>query len=537
MAASASQAPQPASSSPPAAPPSSTPPAKVVGVIDIGASSVRLVIAQIRSVDDIQILDTLHQGVSLGRDTFASGTISRATTEDCVEAIRKFQKVFAEYQPAEPGRIRAVATSAVREAVNREPFLDRIFVATGIAVQVLEEADVIRLMYVAVLPFLRTNPELMKGDTIVVEVGAGSTELILLHDGAITFSGTFRIGALRMREMLEEREGPGERLKELLETNIQRPVMQLRKTVPVETEPRIVAIGGDARLAVGFLQKERDKAVLSRLRVPALASLAEELMSSSVDAVAKKFKVTFVEAQTLGPALQTYMHLAKAFRLKELLVPETSLRDGLIHEMASGHAWNEEFRDQIIQSAIELGRKYQFDEAHGRHVATLAVTLFESLAAEHRLGPQHLLILRLAAILHEIGLFVSTRSHHKHSMYLILNSEIFGLDRRTIEIIALIARYHRRAGPRPDHEVYMTLDRESRVVVAKLAAILRVADTLDRSHSQRIAAPRCSIGDGRFVIGIPGVRDIALEQLALNQKGQMFEAVYGLTPILRRVAS
>ncbi len=498
---------------------------------------IRLMITELHESGEFRILESLHQTIALGRDTFTSGAISRGATEECVDAIRRYTKLLAEYQITDPARIRAVATSAVREAANREAFLDRIYVATGIVVQVLEEPAVIRLTYTAIMPCLQAHPDLMKGDTIVVEVGAGSTELMLFRDGVIAFADTYRLGAIRMREMLGEREGPGERLKGLIETHVQRPVQQLRKTVPVETEPRLMALGGDMRFAATQLKGTRDSADLTRVKVSALSGLAETLLALRVDDVVKQFKITYTEAETLGPTLQTYLHLARAFRVKEIHVPEVSLRDGIAREMSRANRPAAEFLDQIVKSAYELGRKYQFDEAHGRHVAELAEQLFEALGPEHRLGPQHLLLLRIAGLLHEIGLFVSTRSHHKHSMYLILNSELFGLDRASVELIALTARYHRRAGPRPIHEIYATLPHESRIVVSKLAAILRVADALDRAHNQRIAGIRCAVSDRNFVITVPGVRDLTLEQLALKQKGSMFEGVYGLTPVLRRGAA
>ena len=176
-----------------------------------------------------------------------------------------------------------------------------------------------------------------------------------------------------------------------------------------------------------------------------------------------------------------------------MLVSTGTLRDGLMWEMATREAWSDEFRKHIIRSALEIGRKYQFDEPHASHVAALSKLLFDALRKEHQLPPRFETLLTVAALLHDIGLFVSNRSHHKHSMYLILNSDLFGLSARDLQLVALVARYHRRALPRTTHEGYTTLDRETRVAVSKLAAILRVADALDSGH---IAAdPECVASD------------------------------------------
>ena len=144
-------------------------------------------------------------------------------------------------------------------------------------------------------------------------------------------------------------------------------------------------------------------------------------------------------------------------------------------------------------------------------------------------------LLYIAALLHEVGLFVSNRSHHKHSMYLIRNSELFGLGKKDLLLAALVARYHRRASPQPTHEGYATLERDERVAVSKMAAILRLAVALDESRSQRIHEVICSREDSRLVISVPMVEDLSLEQLSLKQNGSMFEETYGM-PVLLRMA-
>jgi len=216
-----------------------------------------------------------------------------------------------------------------------------------------------------------------------------------------------------------------------------------------------------------------------------------------------------------------------------MFVADTNLRDGLLSDMAVRDAWTAEFRNQIIRSAINLGRKMDFDEAHARHVANLSRKLFADLSDEHQLDQRMELILFLAAILHEIGMFLNARSHHKHAMYLIRNSELFGLSERDQLLVALVVRYHRRSSPQPDHEGYSTLERNDRVAVAKLAAILRLAIALDESRSQRISNIRCRREEDRLVILTHGVEDVSLEQLTVRQSGELFEEIFGMSVLLR----
>jgi exopolyphosphatase/guanosine-5'-triphosphate,3'-diphosphate pyrophosphatase len=209
------------------------------------------------------------------------------------------------------------------------------------------------------------------------------------------------------------------------------------------------------------------------------------------------------------------------------------MRRGLLMKMAGISVTTARYAEQLAHSAATLGRKYHFDEKHSTHVADLSLMLFRALRADHGLGPQAEILLRTAGLLHDIGAFVSNNSHHKHSMYLILNSELFGLTRRDNTMVALIARYHRRSVPRLTHPEYAALDRDSRLVVAKLAAILRVADAMDRSHLQHIRDITCSREERRFVLTVPDVEDVTLERLAVKEKGTLFESIFGLQVILR----
>ena len=184
--------------------------------------------------------------------------------------------------------------------------------------------------------------------------------------------------------------------------------------------------------------------------------------------------------------------------------------------------------EQVLHSAVELGHRYQFDEQHARQVAQLSCTLYRALQDEHGLERRYETILHVAALLHELGNFVSDRMHHKHSMYLILHSELFGVSSRDRTLIALIARYHRKSTPKSDHEVFSSLPLEQRTIVSKLAAILRVADALDRGHNRRMRDIRCRVRRDELLIQIPDVDDLSLENLALKEKGGMFEEVYGL---------
>ncbi len=505
-------------------------------VIDIGTTSIRMAIAEIDNAGGVRKLDSLSQAVSLGKDTFTQGSITKATIEECVRVLKSYRRILEEYNIVRSEQIRVVATSAVREARNRLAFLDRIYIATGLDVQPLDEAEVNRITYLGIQPQLQSEPALARAQALVVEVGGGSTELLVVRDGNVTFANTYRLGSLRLRKTLESYRTPTVKVREIMQTQIRRTIQQVRDQVSRATgkdEVELIAMGGDVRFAATQLLPDRKPHELVQLSVEQLQRFTDDILRQSQDEIVQQYHTTFPEAETAGPALLAYVLLAKAFNRSHILVTNINLRDGLLKEMSLGHRWNADFSNQIIRSAIDLAARFGVDLAHAQRVADHSRSLFHQLRGEHRLEHRHEVILYVAALLHEIGQFISIRSHHKHAMYIIKNSELFGLSRRDLLLVALTARYHRRASPQPTHEGYALLDRDDRVAVAKMAALLRVAVALDESRSQRIKSFQCRKENGALVIYVPGLDDLSLEQLAMRQSGWLFEEVLGLPVQLR----
>ncbi len=501
--------------------------------IDIGTNTIRMLIAQIDSRGHVQPLDALQQDVHLGHDTFTKGYIENEKIETCIQTLKNFLKILQQYQITQDDRIRAVATSSVREAANRNDFLDRIYIATGINIHIAEEAEVNRYTYMAVYPLLAADRSFAKAETFIIETGAGSTQVLLSQKEAVLFSQSFRFGAFRLREMIDMQEYSPPRFRKFVETQIQRILEQIEQKAHIRRKPNIMVLGGDVRFAAAQIHSDWNKSDLLKLSVKDLAAFTDTVLETSVDELVRKHHLSYPEAETLGPALLTYIKLAQKLKVEILLVCALSMRDGVMLAMSQPRFWMDKFRGQVINAAFDLLERFSMDTAHGVHVKQLSVELFHQLQNIHQLTPWHETLLSVAALLHDIGDYISFRRHHKHSRYLILNCEIFGLSSHDLVLTALTARYHRKATPRPYHEDYGTLDMFDRIAVTQMAAILRVADALDRSHAQRIRKIQVVITDGSVVITAPQVTDLTMEQFALKTKGAMFENVFGLRVVLR----
>jgi uncharacterized protein (DUF924 family) len=268
---------------------------------------------------------------------------------------------------------------------------------------------------------------------------------------------------------------------------------------------------------------------------PLALALAQELLGGGHDRALTPDQRTF--------AYMPYMHSesalvqAQSVELFTQLGQADSLRSALRHREIIDRFGRFPHRNAILgrsSSAQELAKKYKTDHRHAEHVAMFAQQIFRELRHLHNLEPKHELLLRVAAILHEVGMFVNAREHHKHSMYLILNTELFGISTEDRIIVALLARYHRRYNPESNHPHFSELSREERMVVFKLAAILRIADCLDRSHSQRIKTIHLRPKGDRLSILTPGVEDTTIEQLAIHSKCDLFREIFGFEVLLSR---
>ena len=504
-----------------------------VAVLDIGASAVRLVVAEVRAGEPPRVLDEASRGVQLGKDTFARGSLGPATVNATLKALEGFRTVMDSYGVV---RYRAVATSAVREAANRDHFLDRVRLRTGIDVEIIDGPEENRLTYLAVCQRLRGHEALTTGSTLLVEVGGGSGDISLLRTGEPTLAGTYALGSIRTLQGFASWHGGHEQRIRLLRRHIHNVVDDIRREMPLGGARHLIALGGDIRFAARQLTDDKapDEPVRSIPR-PRFVAFCDSIASQDVDQVVEHFRLTQVEAETLLPALLAYRELLLSTGARKIIVPDATLRLGLLLDLSGSEEGLgiEVFRKQVLASAAAFGEKYRYDAHHARHVAQLAVRLFDELGREHGLGDRERLLLEVAAMLHDIGIYVSQRAHHKHSAYLLLASEIFGLSREDLAIVSNVARYHRRATPQKSHPSYALLDSTTRVLVAKLAAILRLANALDADHERRVVDVHLIADGDAWGLEIVANGDVTMERLAALERSDLFTEVFGHKLALR----
>lgn len=505
----------------------------IVAVIDIGSTAIRLVIAEVYSDGEWKMLDKASRPVDLGKDVFLKGNISRTSMSLSLEILSGFVEVLKGWQILKEN-VHVIATSALREARNRDTFTDRVELQTGFLINTIEGIEENRLTYVAVRYALKdANLRFGQLHSLILEVGGGSTEIILLERGKIVAAHSMSIGTVRLEQQIRSIFGSTDYLNQFLTENIRAAGDVIDTEFKMKRIRNFIAVGGDMRLAAGISGEQGGKH-FRIIEKQEFDGFVDEIKGLPIDECAHRFQIPYNEAECLAAALLIYQSFMEKTSATRLIVPDLSIREGLLLSLAlePDPKIQEEFKSQVIASAVSLGRKYHVDEDHARHVTNLALSLFDQLQKFHGLDRLCRLLLEVGGLVHDIGTYVRSSGHHKHGQYIVSNSDIFGLHRDEISIVSNVVRYHRKALPTTSHIEYISLPRERRIVVSKLAAILRVADALDKGHMQRIEKVKVEIKGDELLIHNSHTGDISIERYGLARKVNMMEEVFGLKVVL-----
>jgi exopolyphosphatase/guanosine-5'-triphosphate,3'-diphosphate pyrophosphatase len=496
-----------------------------VAAVDVGSNAIRFLAAEFSALGVYEVLEEERVSVRLGHDVFLSGKLTPEAMAAAVEAIARFR---GRMEALGIGHYRAVATSATRESRNGGELVARVRREARIELEVITGQEEARLIYLGVanrVPF---------GDDkwITVDVGGGSVEVSLVDSSGILWSESHVMGSVRLLEELSstgDEPGRFQRLLREYAATLQIPV------IAQHWNPKgMIATGGNAEALAKLTGADASRGNVAAVPVQSLRAVMELLSRMSYRQRVEQLGLREDRADVIVPAAMIYERVASLVDATEVLVPAVGLKDGVLIDLAedlASHQAHEDRKDrQAVAGSVAIGRRYLFNEAHALHVARLAGSLFDQLQKVHGLDAADRRMLLCAAVLHDIGTFVGYKKHHKHSLYLIANSEIPEFTPREIDIIANVARYHRKGVPAEHHVAFTALDDADRQRVAKLAALLRIADALDREHLQAVRGVTAKATRGKKLrLEVESDADLLLERWALRRKGGLFEEVFGLT--------
>jgi exopolyphosphatase / guanosine-5'-triphosphate,3'-diphosphate pyrophosphatase len=495
--------------------------------VDIGSNSVRMEAAEVTPGEAPRILASERQVTRLGASVFRTGRISQESMDLICGVLGGMAQ---QYKRLDVNAVRAVATAAVRDANNQQEFIARASAALGTDVEIISGQEEARLIQLGV----KTRWPHPKERFLIIDIGGGSAEIILSENERIGQTFSKPLGALRLQELFLRTDPPRpadlHRLGEYIEERIGSAVRRIGST----RIDRVVGTSATASAVVCAVNRiprpRRDESDRRRATTTQVRRLYRDISTLDIAARQKIIGIGPRRAEIIVPGTAVLLHVLEAFGMPALFYSAAGVRDGVIADLTTRGMDRGLTQLSVDQrSAVEaMAEHYGVALRHGRKVARLANELFVGFQNAHRLPAHYGKLLEASAYLHDTGHFVSDTRHHKHSYYLVSNSDMPGFTVQEREIIANLCRYHRKALPAPEHENLQLLDVESRRAVTYLIPLLRLADSLDRSHGQRIRSIECRQRDSDFLIAVhvPPDTDIDLEMWAAERLTDVFRQVY-----------
>lgn len=475
---------------------------------------------------------SLRAPVRLGSEVFVTGKLASASIGQACNALREFRQSMDD---AKVDVYRATATSAVREASNGLTLVERARREAGIELEVIEGIEEARLIQLAVVRRLGLSDK----RALLVDVGGGSTELTYLDKGRGVWATSLPIGTVRLLEMYLRGAKTVERGRQkLLFEGVDRALAEAAPTLKKLPFELVVGTGGSVDTLSELCAMKGGHAGYPRaVDVALMKTLLGKLFGMTPDQRRETFGLRPDRADTIVTASSIFLRVAELFKAAAIVAPGVGLKEGILEELVDKYfdRWDKESEARtVVDGCLRLGKRYGFDQAHGELVASFAMALFDDMAGYHGFGERERLLLRAAALLHDVGDYVRYDGHHKHSYYLIQHSDIMGLTPDERAIVANVARYHRKSPPDPSHPNFRDLDKEARSKVRSLSAILRIADALDREHLGKVKSVRADIdAKGRKMsLVVTGDEERELEEWTVRAKSELLRDVFDLEVVI-----
>jgi exopolyphosphatase/guanosine-5'-triphosphate,3'-diphosphate pyrophosphatase len=494
-----------------------------LAAIDIGSNSIRLVVAEAQAGGRYRVLDEERESTRLGRALVGDGALDSQSIEDSLAALRRFKAIIAGLGVES---VRAIATCAVREASNGEQFCRRVKDELGLEIEVIDadmEADL-------AFQSVRRRFDLTGTNTVLADIGGGSTEIILASGELIETIYATKLGAVRLAEKYGSDLSDDQQFNKL-KRGID---AELRKTTDKPTSPlhMLIGSGGTFTSLASMIMASRG---LSRLPAAGFRATRADVCHL-IDRLRKmgaeeRFQVPGLNPDRVDiiiPGLAVVDGIMRRFKVNTLQVHVYGVRDGLLLTMIDSlQGTNHNSAPNADEQIDRFTRACGVDLAHAQHVAKLAGEIFAGLCELYELPASDVRLLEAAAKMQDVGYLISYEGHHKHSYHLILHSRLAAFRPEELEIIANVARYHRGAEPKNKHENYSEIDEKDQQRVCQMAAVLRIAGGLDRSHNQTVRAVQVAGAPGQIELTVYADEYPEVDIWACRRRSGMFEKVFG----------
>lgn len=502
---------------------------KTFAAIYIGSYEVSLKIFEISPKKKIRTVDYIRSRIELGRDAYTKGVIGYELVEELCQVLKEFHSIMVGYKVDD---YEAFAGNVIRDADNELFILDQIRMRTSIEVTVLSNSEH-RFMGYKSLAAMPEFEEMIQKGAAVVDVGGGSMQITLFRKGNAVTTQHIVLGTMRIREKLSGIENMVSHYEKQIQELIDKELEIFKRLYLPKKSIKYIILMGDyiSEIVKGISKREADGSI----ETEHFAKILNKLNKKSTEEIAGELNLTNENDPLLMPSVVLYKRLVEEVNAQYIWVPGVSISDGIAYDYAQRHNilhYRHNFNQDVILAARNLAERYQGYSGHTEAVLNMSTAIFDAMKKVHGLGDRERLLLQTAAILHDCGRYISLVNQSECSYQIIMASEIIGMTHLEREIVANTVKYN--SHPLPSYKDMMDrMGQQSYMVVAKLAAILKIANAMDRSHKQKFQKVRAVLRNKELIITVEAAESILLEKGLFSSYADSFEKIFSVKPAIK----
>ena len=509
---------------------------KTFAAIDVGSYALELKIFEISTRNGIKEIDNVRYQLDLGTDSYATGKLGCDKLEELCRILKDFGRIMKQYKV---DAYRAYGTSAIREIKNKMIVLDQIEQRTGIHIDTISNSEQRFLDYKSIACKETSLEEIMEKDTAVIDIGGGSLQLSLFENGTLVTTQNMKLGVLRLQESLNHLNARTSQYENLIDEMVSSQISVFKKLFLKDKSIKNLIVVDDYLSAI--VDRKIAKIEGRVFDIPTAAQLMELMRTHSDRDLAKLLDVSEDSVHLAFISFVLVNRVCKATNVERLYVPDVTLCDGMAYEYGEENkliSIKHNFEQDIIACAKNISKRYMGSRKRSETLEQIAMNIFEAMKKIHGLDKRAGLLLRLAALLHDCGKYISLANLGECSYNIIMSTEIIGLSHTEREIVANVVKYnHLEFDYYESMNKGTNLAKEDYMIIAKLTAILKLANGLDRSHKQKFKDVRIVLKEQELVITVDTPVDITLERGLFKHRAEFFKEVYSITPVIKQKRS
>ena len=507
---------------------------RTFAAIDVGSFELSMKIFEFTAKNSMREIDCIRQRLDLGSDTYANGKISKEKLDELCRALREFSGIMRAYKV---DAYKAYGTSAVRETENFTIVQDQVEQRTGIKVEILSNSEQRFLNYKAIALKGEIFRRIIEEKTAIVDIGGGSIQLSLFDNDTLVSTQNLRLGVLRLQEHLNHLNAKRAQVANLIDEMASAQLFTYKKLYLKDRVIQNIIIVDDYISPWAVKKLGRDGQPMTDTKE--FEGLLETLKNKSSSEISIAMDIPEEKVPLVLISALLTKRIAELMGAEKIWAPGVTLCDGIAYEYAEKmklFKGEHDFEKDITACAVNISKRYQGSRKRAETLEKITTTIYDSMKRVHGLGKRERLYLQIAAILHDCGKYISMVNIGETSYNIIMSTEIIGLSHLEREIVANVVRFN--------HSPFLyygqiqagrsTLDKESYLIVAKLTAILRLANSLDRSHKQKLGSIKASLRENQLILTVDTLEDITLEKGFFEWRADFFQEVFSVTPVLKQ---